>query len=113
VKFSNATGSPSTNAMFGIETSMGRTPLQGASLDVTSPRARSAWAILLDRSAVIGKCPNSKASLRDAMFSVPSLTYGRKQRPRTIFLLASKDQIGRSIKDGAGRRCGFRVIFAG
>jgi REP element-mobilizing transposase RayT len=35
VKFSNATGSPSTNAMFGIETLKGRTPLQGASLDVT------------------------------------------------------------------------------
>ena len=31
-KFSSATGSPSTNAMFGIETPMGRTPLQGASL---------------------------------------------------------------------------------
>ena len=46
VKFSNATGSPSTNAMFGIETPNGRTPLQGASLDVTSPRARSTWAIL-------------------------------------------------------------------
>ena len=29
-KFSSATGSPSTNAMFGIETPMGRTPLQGA-----------------------------------------------------------------------------------
>jgi len=40
-KFSNATGSPSTNAMFGIETPKGRTPLQGASLDVTSPRAKA------------------------------------------------------------------------
>ena len=29
-KFSSATGSPSTNAMFGIETPMGRTPLHGA-----------------------------------------------------------------------------------
>src|SRR5215467_7916342 len=73
--------------MFGIETPMGRTPFQGASLDVASPRAKApdfarptsqlafwlhtpqhegrhslaaaAWAILLDRSAVIGKCPNS------------------------------------------------------
>jgi len=41
-KFSNATGSPSTYAMFGIETPMGRTPLQGASLGVTSPRAKAA-----------------------------------------------------------------------
>ena len=42
-KFSNATGSPSRNAMFGIETPKGRTPLQlqGASLDVTSPRAKA------------------------------------------------------------------------
>jgi hypothetical protein len=47
-------------SMFGIETPIGRTPLQGASLDVTSPRARSTWAILLDRSTVIGKCPNSR-----------------------------------------------------
>jgi hypothetical protein len=31
----------STNAMFGIETPKGRTPLQGASLDVTSPRAKA------------------------------------------------------------------------
>ena len=29
-KFSSASGSPSTYAMFGIETPMGRTPLQGA-----------------------------------------------------------------------------------
>jgi len=42
-KLSSATGSPSTNAMFGIETPMGRTPLQlqGASLGVTSPRAKA------------------------------------------------------------------------
>jgi len=33
--------------------------------------------------------------------------------PRTIFLPASKDQDGGSIKDGAGRRRGFRLIFAG
>src|SRR5262252_1044053 len=39
-KFSNATGSPLTNAMFGIETPMGRTPLQDASLGVTSPRLK-------------------------------------------------------------------------
>src|SRR5262245_8962604 len=37
VKFSNATGSPSTNATFGIETPMGRTPFQGVSLDVIHP----------------------------------------------------------------------------
>jgi len=89
VKFSNAKASPSTNAMFGIETPMGRTPFQGASLDGTSPRAKApdfaqptsrlafwrhlpqhegrhsvataAWAILLDRPAVIGKCPNSRS----------------------------------------------------
>src|SRR6266446_5713681 len=30
-KFSNATGSPSTNAMFGIQTPKGWAPLQGAS----------------------------------------------------------------------------------
>src|SRR6516162_9413497 len=30
-----------TNAMFGIETPMGRTPLQGASPGVTSPRAKA------------------------------------------------------------------------
>ena len=30
------------DAMFGIETPMGRTPLQGASLGVTSPRAKAA-----------------------------------------------------------------------
>ena len=47
--------------MFRIETPMGRTPFQGASLDVTSPRAKAPWAILLDRSAVIGKCPNSRS----------------------------------------------------
>jgi hypothetical protein len=41
VKFSNAIGSPSTNAMFGIETPMGRTPFQGASLEVASPRAEA------------------------------------------------------------------------
>jgi hypothetical protein len=41
VTFSNATGPPSTNALFGIETPMGRTPLQGASLDVASPRAKA------------------------------------------------------------------------
>ena len=92
VKFSNATGSPSTNAMFGIETPMGRTPFQGASLDVASPRAQApdfakptsrlafwrhlpqhegrhsvataAWALLLDRSAVIGKCPNSSPGVK-------------------------------------------------
>ena len=40
-KFLSATGSPSTNARFGIETPMGRTPLQGASLGVTSPRAKA------------------------------------------------------------------------
>jgi hypothetical protein len=28
-------------SMFGIETPMGRTPFQGASLDVTSPRAKA------------------------------------------------------------------------
>jgi hypothetical protein len=33
--------SPSRNAMFGIETPKGRTPLQGASLDVISPRAKA------------------------------------------------------------------------
>ena len=93
-KLSSATGSPSTNAMFGIETPMGRTPLQlqGASLGVTSPRAKApdfakatsrlafgvtyhnmrgaiasataAWAILLDRFAVIDKCPNSRPALQ-------------------------------------------------
>ena len=40
MKFSNATASPSTNAMFGIETPTGRTPFQGASLDGTSLRAK-------------------------------------------------------------------------
>jgi hypothetical protein len=40
-KFSNATGSPLTNAMFGMETPIGRTPFQGASLDATSPRAKA------------------------------------------------------------------------
>jgi len=33
--------------------------------------------------------------------------------PRIIFLLPSKDQNGGSIKNGAGRRCSFRLIFAG
>src|SRR5215813_2292212 len=79
VKFLNVTGSPSTNAMFGIEAPEGRTPFQGGSLYITSPRAEApdfakptsrlafwrhipqhegrhsfsdgAWAILLDRSA--------------------------------------------------------------
>ena len=41
VKFSNATGSSSTNAMSGIETPMGRTPFQGASLNSASPRAKA------------------------------------------------------------------------
>jgi hypothetical protein len=41
VKFSNATESPSTDAMFGIETPMGRTPFQGASLNFASPRAKA------------------------------------------------------------------------
>jgi hypothetical protein len=44
--------------MFGIERPLGRTPFQGPSLDVTSPRAKAQakapWAILLDRSAVVG-----------------------------------------------------------
>jgi hypothetical protein len=31
----------STNAMFGIEIPKGRAPLQGASIDVTSPRAKA------------------------------------------------------------------------
>ena len=41
--FKRHQGSPSRNAMFGIETLKGRTPLQlqGASLDVTSPRAKA------------------------------------------------------------------------
>src|SRR5262245_14513893 len=30
-----------TNAMFGIETPLGRTPFQGGSLDITSPRAEA------------------------------------------------------------------------
>jgi len=41
VKFSNATGSPSTNAMFGIEAPKGWTPFQGESLYITSPRAEA------------------------------------------------------------------------
>jgi hypothetical protein len=43
VKFLNVTGSPSTNAMFGIEAPprAGRTPFQGGSLYITSPRAEA------------------------------------------------------------------------
>ena len=41
MKFLNVTGSPSTNAMFGIEAPEGRTPFQGGSLDITSPRAEA------------------------------------------------------------------------
>ena len=78
-KFSSATGSPSTNAVFGIETPMGRTPLQGASLGVTSPRAKAAGLFCLERFAVIGKCPNSSgrckqrpsSGLRGPPLSVP------------------------------------------
>jgi hypothetical protein len=41
VKFLNVIGSPSTNAMFGIEAPEGRTPFQGGSLYITSPRAEA------------------------------------------------------------------------
>jgi hypothetical protein len=78
MRFLNVTGSPSTNAMFGIEAPEGRTPFQGGSLwaeapDFAKPTSRlafrrhlpqhegrhsfsnGAWAILLDRSAVEGR----------------------------------------------------------
>ena len=41
VRFLNVTGSPSTNAMLGIEAPEGRTPFQGGSLYLTSPRAEA------------------------------------------------------------------------
>jgi len=41
VRFLNVTGSPSTNAMFGIKAPEGRTPFQGGSLYITSPRAEA------------------------------------------------------------------------
>ena len=41
VRFLNVTGSPSTNAMFGIEAPEGRTPFQGGSLYIISPRAEA------------------------------------------------------------------------
>src|SRR5215472_10682713 len=53
-KFSNATGSPSTNAMFGIETPMGRDALAGRVAWRHFTQGQSRWAILLDRSAVKG-----------------------------------------------------------
>ena len=41
MRFLNVTGSPSTNAMFGIKAPEGRTPFQGGSLYITSPRAEA------------------------------------------------------------------------
>ena len=73
--------------MFGIATPMGRTPLQGASLDVTSPRAKSPWAILLDRSAVIRKCPNS--SDRFAVWTAELVMSLSEQAFVTTFATAS------------------------
>ena len=64
MKFSNTTGSPSTNAMFGIETPMGRTPFQGASLDVGSPRAKEAPGLFCEtatRSLEFGHFGRAKA----------------------------------------------------
>jgi hypothetical protein len=67
-KFSNATGSPSRNAMFGIETPKGRTPLQGASLHVTSPRAKAPGLFCLTAPRSLGKCPNSRPRVKTLGF---------------------------------------------
>ncbi|MBV8377008.1 MAG: transposase, partial [Verrucomicrobia bacterium] len=41
VKSLNVKGSPSTNVIFGINAPRSRTPFQGGSLDITSPRAEA------------------------------------------------------------------------
>jgi hypothetical protein len=72
-----------------------------------STKNREAWTLF---SVKLGCSDPLQARWLTPALRVPS---GTASRPHHFSLLPSKDQNGGSIKNGAARRPGFRMIFAG